>query len=67
MAHFDRCVDMTAESGATPSKGEARRLFRGADSRSTGESDGGVGTVDEKDFVSGNFLLLVWERSASSW
>lgn len=52
-------IDLTAESGATPSKGEARRLIRGGGlyingERVTEES----AQVDEKDFVSGKFLLL---------
>ena len=52
-------IDLTAESGATHSKGEARRLIRGGGlyingERVTEES----AQVDEKDFVSGKFLLL---------
>jgi len=52
-------VDLLAESGAVSSKGEARRLIRGGGlyingERVTEES----AQVDEKDFVSGKFLLL---------
>lgn len=52
-------IDLMAESGAAISKGEARRLIRGGGlyingERITGES----AQVDEKDFISGKFLLL---------
>jgi len=52
-------IDLTAESGATPSKGEARRLIRGGGLYINGErvTEESV-QVDEKDFVSGKFLLL---------
>jgi tyrosyl-tRNA synthetase len=52
-------IDLMAESGAALSKGEARRLIRGGGlyingERVTEES----AQVDERDFISGKFLLL---------
>ncbi|WP_198470254.1 tyrosine--tRNA ligase [Acetomicrobium sp. S15 = DSM 107314] len=52
-------IDLMAESGAVLSKGEARRLIRGGGlyingERVTEES----AQVDERDFISGKFLLL---------